>query len=238
MPSCGRLPVSLRRGGAEAPSDDSLKGLLTMQAEVALAVRDILPGAQDHRDAVAQRVVQRRMGLARQTGILGKLHVADAMVLILHRPVPAIGPHRGHAVDRFATDTPPGEVLPLALDAEDLLQMRVVHAAGRGAQDSDAALLEEPVALVGLLRIAAGAGLLPVDWAEGLKRPLRIGLDRQQGVSAVRVDQCPGGSRTVCRTSRVTTRPARGTSSNRARTAAIAPFWSCKPRLARGKSEP
>ncbi len=54
-----------------------------MQAEVVLAVRDILPGTQDHRDrdAVAQRVVECGMALARQTGILGELHVADAMVL-------------------------------------------------------------------------------------------------------------------------------------------------------------
>ncbi len=48
------------------------------------------------------------------------------------------------------------------------------------------------MALAGLLRIAAGAGLLPVDLAEGLKRLLRIGLDRQQVVRAVRVDQRPG----------------------------------------------
>ncbi len=177
-----------------------------MQAEGALAVRDILHRTQDHRDrdAVAQRVVKCGMALARQTGILGELHVADAMVLILHDPVPPIpaqqllgraaaGRHGGDAVDRFAADTPRGEVFPLALDAEELAQMQVVHAADRGAQDADAALLEASVALAGLLRIAAGAGLLPVDWAEGLERLLRMGLDRQQVVRAVRVDQRPGG---------------------------------------------
>ncbi len=73
-----------------------------MQAEGALTVRDILPGTQDHRDhdAVAQRVVQRRTARARQTGILGKLHVADAMVLILHRQCPRFQPSNCWGVPR------------------------------------------------------------------------------------------------------------------------------------------
>ncbi len=75
-----------------AGGEDSLKGLLAMQAEVVLAGRDMLPGVQYHRarDAAAERVVERGLALARPAGSFGELHLADAMVRILYGPVPAI----------------------------------------------------------------------------------------------------------------------------------------------------
>ncbi len=153
---------------------------------------------------VAERAVGRSVSRPREAGLLVAVHSAQALILMLHRPMAAIpgqqlwrtrlgGRDRGAAVDGFPTGLGGPDRAPFALDAEDLLEMRMVDGTRGRGQCPDMAPFDPAMGRFLGIGVAARGQLVPIQTGEHGVGLSGVGLDRHPVVGSMGLDDQPGG---------------------------------------------